>query len=525
MEQQRTQPGVVVEVRGQQVDLTERNAAVQVCPDVVRFRRRGVIDVAADVEVEFLPLQFLDRHFPGVFCYAQPVAVDVGDLLDVFGPQRVLVLAFLVFPVGVDEEHAPTLGRIVLVDDQHAGRNARAVEQTGRQADDRFEVAILDELLAARLFFSTPEQDAVRHDHGHAAIALERGDHVLHEHQVGLLAALGHEGVEPLGELHPVASVVLREGRIGDHPVEAADFALLVEMLRLLDRVALANVGTADAVQEHVHLADGPGAAVEFLSGQFQVAGITTCLLHVLLRLDEHTARPGTRIVDAHAFLRFDQLDHHANDFGRRVELATLFARTVGEVFDEVFVGRTEQIGELEVVVGEGDVVEVLDERHQGVVIHRPLADLAIEVDPLEHVLQRVGVGVLDGGQGLVQPGADRGLQVGDARVAALFVLGTPAGIERHEEVVLVGIVELLFDQGGLEALALVLSGELVPVGGELIAQPFEEQHAEDVFLVLRGVHVASQDVAGLKELPLQPGQRQLRPPLDRCHRSTTIGP
>jgi hypothetical protein len=40
-------------------------------------------------------------------------------------------------------------------------------------------------------------------------------------------------------------------------------------MLRFLEGVFLANVGAADAVQEHVHLADGPGAAVEFLPGEF----------------------------------------------------------------------------------------------------------------------------------------------------------------------------------------------------------------------------------------------------------------
>ena len=137
------------------------------------------------------------------------------------------------------------------------------------------------------------------------------------------------------------------------------------------------------------------------------------------------------------------------------------------------------------------------------------MADLAIEVDPLENVLQRVGIGVFDSGQSFVQPGADRRFQMGDTRVAAFLVLGTPAGIKRHEEVVLVGIVELLFDQGRLEALALVFGGELGTVGGELVAQPLEKQHAEDVFLVLRGIHVASQDIARLEQLALQPEQRE----------------
>ena len=81
----------------------------------------------------------------------------------------------------------------VLVDDQHAGRDAGAVEQAARQTDDRFEDAVLDEPLAAGLFLAAPEEDAVRHDDGQFAVALERGDHVLDEHQVGLLAALRHE--------------------------------------------------------------------------------------------------------------------------------------------------------------------------------------------------------------------------------------------------------------------------------------------------------------------------------------------
>ena len=44
----------------------------------------------------------------------------------------------------------------------------------------------------------------------------------------------------------------------------------------------------------------------------------------------------------------------------------------------------------------------MLDELDQRAVIHRPLADLAVEVDPLEDVLERVRVGVLDRSQCLV---------------------------------------------------------------------------------------------------------------------------
>ena len=129
--------------------------------------------------------------------------------------------------------------------------------------------------------------------------------------------------------------------------------------------------------------------------------------LHVLLRLDQHAARPAGRVVDRHAFLRLDQLDQQPGDLGRRVELAPLLPGTVGEIFDEVFVCGSQEVRELEVIVAKRDVGEVLDEFDQSAVIQGPLADLAVEVDAFENVLERVRVGVFDGGQGLVQPGAD----------------------------------------------------------------------------------------------------------------------
>ena len=96
---------------------------------------------------------------------------------------------------------------------------------------------------------------------------------------------------------------------------------------------------------------------------------------------------------------------------GGREELTALFPSTVGKVFDEVFVSGPEQVGELEVIVAQGDAVEVQDELDQSAVIHRPLADLAVEVDAFEDILESVRVGVLYGSQCLVQPGADRFLR------------------------------------------------------------------------------------------------------------------
>ena len=128
------------------------------------------------------------------------------------------------------------------------------------------------------------------------------------------------------------------------------------------------------------------------------------------------------------------------------------------------------------------------DER---VVVERALADLAVEVDALEHVLQRVDVGVFEGFQRLVERGADVGLEVADLR---------PAGLLGDEEGVLVRVGELRRDDGVGHALGLEVLGELLALLIEQVAQPLQEEHAEDVFLVLRGIHVAAQVVAGAEQ-------------------------
>ena len=65
----------------------------------------------------------------------------------------------------------------------------------------------------------------------------------------------------------PSWRVVQRERRIGDHPVEAHQLAAL-GVQRVGERVVVADVGVGDAVQQHVHLGDGPDAAVLLLAAQ-----------------------------------------------------------------------------------------------------------------------------------------------------------------------------------------------------------------------------------------------------------------
>src|SRR3546814_10266123 len=72
----------------------------------------------------------------------------MDDARDVLGAQEVLRLALAVVAVGVDEDHMVAFARAVLVHHQHAGGNAGAVEQASRQADDRLQPAVVDEVPA-----------------------------------------------------------------------------------------------------------------------------------------------------------------------------------------------------------------------------------------------------------------------------------------------------------------------------------------------------------------------------------------
>ena len=153
------------------------------------------------------------------------------------------------------------------------------------------------------------------------------------------------------------------------------------------------------------------------------IVGIAAALANVLARLDQHAARTAGRVVDAHPRLRVDDFDEHADDLGGRVELAALLAGGVGEELDQVLVGRAEQVGKLEVLVAQRDLLEILDEVRQRVVVERALADLAVEVDVLEHVLKRIDVGrmILDRFERFVETRADIGFQMADLRPAGFL--------------------------------------------------------------------------------------------------------
>jgi hypothetical protein len=189
--------------------------------------------------------------------------------------------------------------------------------------------------------------------------------------------------------------------------------------------------------------------------------------------------------------LRRDDLDQSAHHIRRGVELACLLTGGIGKVFDQIFVGGAEQVGELEVLVAQRDLLEILDKVGEGVVIEGALTDLLVEVDPLEHVLQGIDVGVLQFFEGLVQRRADVGLEMADRR---------PVRRHRDKEGVFVRVGKLTGNDRLGHPLCFQIFRKRLPLLIKKIGETFQKEHAKDIFLVFRGIHIAAKIVAGAEQ-------------------------
>ena len=169
-------------------------------------------------------------------------------------------------------------------------------------------------------------------------------------------------------------------------------------------------------------------------------------------------------------------LDHHP----RRVELAALLSRIVGELLDEVLVGAAEKIGLGHAVVAQRNLREVLDQAREHGVAVPGVAELAfvVVVDAGEDALQRA-VLLLQRRARLVQRLAD---------VRGPLLDGAPPRPVRHEELVLVRV-------GPRDILGHALRDKLLRLLLEPVRQPLQEEQPEDVGLVVAAVDRPAQDV------------------------------
>jgi len=165
--------------------------------------------------------------------------------------------------------------RLPLVEQQDGGGDAGAEEQVGGQTNDAIKQVFLNDLAADGSLPSTAEQDTVRnHDGDATGTGLGGLDHVEDEGVVGL--GLGRNATleatkAVVGSLFR-APLVEGKRRIGDNDVELTE-GVVCEEFRVVEGVAPFDLGTIDAVEEHVHPAKSVGRAVHLLAEEGEVVG------------------------------------------------------------------------------------------------------------------------------------------------------------------------------------------------------------------------------------------------------------
>ena len=141
-------------------------------------------------------------------------------------------------------------------------------------------------------------------------------------------------------------------------------------------------------MQQHVHLRDGPDGAVEFLAEQVGLAAVLTVLVDIFLGSNQHAARAAAGVVDIVSQSRLEQMNHQTHNRAWCIELTAFLAGRVSELGDQVFVGCPKQIGEFEVTIAQTHLTEVGNELAQLLIGNLALADLASEVNVLQHSFQ-----------------------------------------------------------------------------------------------------------------------------------------
>src|SRR5207253_11028541 len=131
---------------GKRINVTLRDPSVEVGVDVLHVFRLARVDVAREVQVEVVrcALDLRKRSEPGIALDLRSLSEDIDDLVDVPSAKPVLVAVLDVAPARVDHQDPTTRSGALLVEHDHAGRNAGAVEKVDREPDDRLDQTAFD---------------------------------------------------------------------------------------------------------------------------------------------------------------------------------------------------------------------------------------------------------------------------------------------------------------------------------------------------------------------------------------------
>ncbi|MPM29653.1 hypothetical protein SDC9_76193 [bioreactor metagenome] len=202
----------------------------------------------------------------------------------------------------------------------------------------------------------------MRHNSYHYAVVFGGCYHVFHKHQIGFFACFGCKAVlKTVRQFHSRLGVVLRERRICDDTVELArkGWIFFVRPMRLTYGVTMLNIRIFDIVHYHIHLANRPHGSRVVLSEQRQVVGSTAVFFDILLAVNQHTTRADRWVIYAHPRLRLYQSHHKLHHRGWGIEFSTLFAGTVGEVFNHIFIRCPEQIRKDKIVISQPILIKM----------------------------------------------------------------------------------------------------------------------------------------------------------------------
>ena len=189
---------------------------------------------------------------------------------------------------------------------------------------------------------------------------------MLDKHEVGLFL-LRHEVAEALLEFHFCSRVVLGERGICHHDIEKAKLTFIDE-LGMNQRVLTLDPGLLDAMKDHVHLTHLVRVRTQLLSVQGQFPGGAVARFDIVPHIDEKTSGADGRIADLRILRGLEDSSHQFDDRSRRIELAALLTGIFRKILQQIFVRGTEQIGELEILVSQGDSIELVDETRQNII-------------------------------------------------------------------------------------------------------------------------------------------------------------
>ena len=116
--------------------------------DIMLYLGVSGLDVARDIQVVIIPLNFAPSHHTTVVRDRLLRLPSIDNALDVLLAQAILSSILHIAILCVDEEDALTAIFTLLIDDNNGGRNSCPKEDIGRQSDNTFYITLLDDVFA-----------------------------------------------------------------------------------------------------------------------------------------------------------------------------------------------------------------------------------------------------------------------------------------------------------------------------------------------------------------------------------------